>query len=52
MKPQIENDQLREALENLIYWAEQVSPDLPDTARVECLAYALDDARNLLKGEQ
>ena len=45
-------DALRDALENLIYWADQAAPDLPDTVRVECLAYALDNARQTLKGEQ
>lgn len=38
-----------EALENLIYWADQAAPDLPDTVRVECLAFALDQARQALE---
>jgi hypothetical protein len=42
---------LREALEALIFYADQAAPDLPDTARVEGLAYALDRARDALAME-
>lgn len=52
MNHQPDIEQLREALENLIYWADQAAPDLPDTVRIECLAYALDNARQTLKDEQ
>ena len=43
---------LREALEALIFYADQAAPDMPDTARVEGLAYALDRAREALAREQ
>jgi len=43
---------LREALEALIFYADQAAPDLPDTARIEGLAYALDRAREALAREQ
>jgi hypothetical protein len=52
MDHQPDIEQLRAALENLIYWADQAAPDLPDTVRIECLAYALDNARQTLKGQQ
>ena len=42
---------LREALEALIFYADQAAPDLPDTARVEGLAYAMDRARAALARE-
>ena len=42
---------LREALEALISYADQAAPDLPDTARVEGLAYAMDRAREALARE-
>ena len=41
---------IREALEALIYYAEQAAPDLPDTARVENLAVSIELAREALKG--
>ena len=41
---------IREALEALIYYAEQASPDMPDTARVENLAISIELAREALKG--
>jgi len=41
---------IREALENLIYWAEQAQPDMPDTARIENLAVSIELAREALKG--
>jgi hypothetical protein len=43
---------LREALEALIFYADQAAPDMPDTARVEGLAYAIDRAREALAREQ
>jgi len=43
---------LREALEALIFYADQAAPDMPDTARIEGLAYALDRAREALAREQ
>jgi len=43
---------LREALEALIFYADQAAPDLPDTARIDGLAYALDRAREALAREQ
>jgi hypothetical protein len=43
---------LCEALEALIFYADQAAPDLPDTARIEGLAYALDRARDALAREQ
>ena len=39
---------LREAL---IFYADQAAPDLPDTARIEGLAYAMDRARDALARE-
>jgi len=39
---------MREALENLIFYVEQAQPDLPDTARIDSLALALDKARQNL----
>jgi len=45
------SETLREALEALIFYADQAAPDLPDTARVENLAYALDRARDALATE-
>jgi hypothetical protein len=47
-----DTEAIRDALENLIYWADQAAPDLPDTVRIECLTYALDNARQILKGQQ
>ncbi len=41
---------LIDTLENLIFYVEQAGPDLPDTARIEGLAFALDQAREVLKG--
>ena len=41
-------DTMREALETLIFYVEQAQPDLPDTARIESLALALDKARHEL----
>lgn len=52
MNQEINIETLRNALENLIYWTDQAAPDLPDTVRIECLAFALDEARDLLKGQQ
>ena len=52
MTQTLDIETLRNALENLIYWADQAAPDLPDTVRIECLAYALDEAREILKGQQ
>jgi len=43
---------LREALEALIFYADQAAPDMPDTARIDGLAYALDRAREALAREQ
>lgn len=43
---------LREALEALIFYADQAAPDMSDTARVEGLAYAIDRAREALAREQ
>jgi len=43
---------LREALEALIFYADQAAPDMPDTARIEGLAYAMDRAREALAREQ
>ena len=42
---------LREALEALIFYADQAAPDLPDTVRIEGLAYAMDRARDALVRE-
>jgi len=42
---------LREALEALIFYADQAAPDMPDTARIEGLAYAMDRARDALARE-
>lgn len=41
---------LIDTLENLVFYIEQAGPDLPDTARIEGLAFALDEAREVLKG--
>lgn len=41
---------LIDTLENLVFYVEQAGPDLPDTARIDGLAYALDEAREVLKG--
>ena len=41
-------DTMREALETLIFYVEQAQPDLPDTARIDSLALALDKARHEL----
>jgi|APCry1669189034_1035192.scaffolds.fasta_scaffold110022_3 hypothetical protein len=41
---------LIDTLENLIFYAEQAAPDMPDTTRIEGLAFALDEAREVLKG--
>ena len=43
---------MREALQALIFYADQAAPDMPDTARVESLAYALDRAREALERDQ
>ena len=43
---------MREALQALIFYADQAAPDMPDTARVENLAYALDRAREALERDQ
>ena len=40
---------IREALESLIFYAEQAGPDMPDTARIENLAVSLELAREALK---
>jgi hypothetical protein len=42
---------LREALEALIFYVDQAAPDLPDTARIDGLAYAMDRAREALARE-
>lgn len=39
---------IRQALEELIFYAEQAAPDMPDTPRIESLALALDHARQNL----
>jgi len=41
-------DTMREALETLIFYVEQAQPDMPDTARIDSLALALDKARQNL----
>jgi hypothetical protein len=41
-------DTMREALETLIFYVEQAQPDMPDTARIDSLALALDNARQNL----
>jgi len=46
------HETMREALEALIFYADQAAPDMPDTARVENLAYALDRAREALERDQ
>ena len=51
MNQTLDIETLRNTLENLIYWIDQAAPDLPDTVRIECLAYALDEAREILKGK-
>jgi hypothetical protein len=43
---------IREALEALIFYANQAAPDMPDTARIENLAYAMDRAREALERGQ
>ena len=43
---------LREALEALIFYADQAAPDMPDTDRIEHLAYAMDRAREALERGQ
>ena len=40
---------IREALESLIFYAEQAHPDMPDTARIENLAVSIELAREALK---
>ena len=41
---------IREALEALIFYAEQAHPDMPDTARIENLAVSIELTREALKG--
>lgn len=41
-------DTMREALKTLIFYVEQAQPDMPDTARIDSLALALDKARHEL----
>tara|TARA_R110002126_G_scaffold31961_1_gene102139 strand:- start:649 stop:798 length:150 start_codon:yes stop_codon:yes gene_type:complete len=43
------SENLIDALQALIFYVDQVSPDLPDNARVENLAIALDRARAALE---
>jgi hypothetical protein len=43
---------IREALEALIFYANQAAPDMPDTDRIENLAYAMDRAREALERGQ
>ena len=40
---------IREALESLIFYAEQAHPDMPDTALIENLAVSIELAREALK---
>ena len=42
------SEDLMNALQALIFYVDQVAPDLPDNARVENLAIALDRARAAL----
>ena len=50
MNYHVKPNTIREALEALIYYAEQASRDMPDTARVENLAVSIELAREALKG--
>ena len=43
------NENLIDALQALIFYVDQISPDLPDNARADNLAIALDRARAALE---
>jgi len=43
------NENLIDALQALIFYVDQVAPDLPDNVRIENLAIALDRARMALE---